>query len=106
MLTQAVGNTFSTNFKPETNLEQIINIVFIIIGATLYALLVGLLSSAAIAYDSSGRMYRQKIDELTEYLNWKRIDEATKKKVLSYYEFKYRGKYFEEETLLADMKAP
>ncbi|KAJ3291591.1 anaphase-promoting complex subunit Hcn1 [Rhizoclosmatium sp. JEL0117] len=105
MLTQAVGNTFSTNFKPETNLEQIINIVFIIIGATLYALLVGLLSSAAIAYDSSGRMYRQKIDELTEYLNWKRIDEATKKKVLSYYEFKYRGKYFEEETLLADMNS-
>ncbi|KAJ3291592.1 anaphase-promoting complex subunit Hcn1 [Rhizoclosmatium sp. JEL0117] len=103
MLTQAVGNTFSMNFKPETTTEQVTNIIFIVIGATLYALLVGLLSSAAIAYDSSGRMYRQKIDELNEYLTWKKIDEVTKKKVLSYYEFKYRGKYFEEQTLLADM---
>ncbi|KAI9336713.1 cyclic nucleotide-binding-like protein [Obelidium mucronatum] len=103
LLTQAIGNTFSMNFKPETMSEQVVNIAFIVFGAILYALLVGLLSSAAIAYDSSGRLYRQKIDELNEYLNWKRIDPATKKKVLSYYEFKYRGKYFEEQTLLADM---
>ncbi|KAI9336710.1 cyclic nucleotide-binding-like protein [Obelidium mucronatum] len=105
MLTQAVGNMFCMNFKPETISEQAITIIFIVCGAALYALFVGLLSSAAIAYDSSGRLYRQKIDELNEYLNWKQIDAATKKKVLSYYEFKYRGKYFEEQTLLSDMNS-
>ncbi|KAJ3385091.1 anaphase-promoting complex subunit Hcn1 [Entophlyctis sp. JEL0112] len=103
MLSQAVGNTFAMNFKPESVTEQITTIAFIVFGAILYAIIVGLLSSAAIAYDSSGRLYRQKIDELKEYLNWKRIDDATKKKVLWYYEYKYRGKYFEEATLLADM---
>ncbi|KAJ3212387.1 anaphase-promoting complex subunit Hcn1 [Entophlyctis luteolus] len=94
MLSQAVGNTFAMNFKPESVTEQITTIAFIVFGAILVA---------AIAYDSSGRLYRQKIDELKEYLNWKRIDDATKKKVLWYYEYKYRGKYFEEATLLADM---
>ncbi|ORY49941.1 camp-binding domain-like protein [Rhizoclosmatium globosum] len=103
MLTQAVGNTFQMTFKPETLAEQATTLLFIVCGAILYALLVGLLSSAAVAYDSSGRLYRQKIDELTEYLNWKHIDEQTQKKVLGYYEYKYRGKYFEEQTLLADM---
>ncbi|KAJ3341120.1 anaphase-promoting complex subunit Hcn1 [Entophlyctis luteolus] len=68
-----------------------------------YATLVGLISSAAISYDASGRLYRQKIDELTEYLHWKNIDNATKQKLLNYYEFKYKGKYFEERSLLADM---
>ncbi|KAI9336711.1 cyclic nucleotide-binding-like protein [Obelidium mucronatum] len=103
MLIQAVGNMFAMNFKPQTIPEQVLNIIFIVCGGALYALLVGLLSSAVIAYDSSGRLYRQKLDELNEYMTWKRIDVPTKKKVLSYYEFKYRGKYFEEQNLLADM---
>ncbi|KAJ3287692.1 anaphase-promoting complex subunit Hcn1 [Rhizoclosmatium sp. JEL0117] len=103
MLTQSVGNVFQMTFKPETMGEQATTLVFIVCGAVLYALLVGLLSSAAVAYDSSGRLYRQKIDELTEYLKWKHIDKETQKKVLGYYEYKYRGKYFEEQTLLADL---
>ncbi|KAI8615964.1 cyclic nucleotide-binding-like protein [Chytriomyces sp. MP71] len=92
-----------TNWIPESNAEQIVNLCFILVGAVLYALLVGLLSSAAISYDASGRLYQQKIDELMQYLTWKRIDEETKTRVLSYFEFKYRGKYFEEQSLLEDM---
>ncbi|KAJ3072481.1 anaphase-promoting complex subunit Hcn1 [Podochytrium sp. JEL0797] len=55
------------------------------------------------AGDLDRRLYRQKIDEITEYMIWKQIDESTKKKVLSYYALKYRGKFFEEHTLLSDM---
>ncbi|KAJ3072480.1 anaphase-promoting complex subunit Hcn1 [Podochytrium sp. JEL0797] len=103
MLTQAIGNCFSMSFKPESIAQQTATVAFIVLGAILYALFVGLISSAAIANDSSGRLYRQKIDEITEYLAWKRIDESTKKKVLSYYAYKYRGKFFEEQALLSDM---
>ncbi|KAJ3020435.1 UNVERIFIED_CONTAM: Potassium voltage-gated channel sub H member 7 [Siphonaria sp. JEL0065] len=63
------------------------------------------MASAAISFDASGRLYRQKIDELTDYLSWKNIDEKTQKRLLEYYEFKYRGKYFEEKSLLNDMNA-
>ncbi|KAI9343538.1 hypothetical protein BDR26DRAFT_1006260 [Obelidium mucronatum] len=94
MLFQSVGKTFPMTFKPQTDAEQIVQLIFILLGAILYAILVGLISSAAISYDASGRLYRQKIDELTEYLNWKNIDQHTKKKLLNYYEFKYRGQIF------------
>ncbi|KAI8619055.1 hypothetical protein BC830DRAFT_842457 [Chytriomyces sp. MP71] len=103
MLSQCVGNTFPMTFKPQSNAEQIFTLIFIIFGAILYATFVGLISSAAISFDASGKLYRQKIDELTDYLNWKNIDAQTQKKLLNYYEFKYRGKYFEESSLLADM---
>ncbi|KAJ3070057.1 hypothetical protein HDU98_006910 [Podochytrium sp. JEL0797] len=105
MLTQAVGNIFQLTFKPERIAEQVITMLFIIVGALLYATLVGLISSAAISYDASGRLYRQKIDELTEYLHWKNIDNDTRTRLLQFYEFKYKGKYFEERELLNDMNS-
>ncbi|KAI8609122.1 cyclic nucleotide-binding-like protein [Chytriomyces sp. MP71] len=40
---------------------------------------------------------------LIDYVRWKKLPEVTKQKLISYYETKYRGKYFEEESLLADM---
>ncbi|KAJ3401618.1 anaphase-promoting complex subunit Hcn1 [Chytriomyces hyalinus] len=89
--------------SPETIPEQITSQIFVLIGGVLYAIFVGLISSAAISYDASGQLYRQKIDELTEYLRWKSIDAGTQEKLLDYYELKYRGKYFEEKNLLADL---
>ncbi|KAJ3015885.1 UNVERIFIED_CONTAM: anaphase-promoting complex subunit Hcn1 [Siphonaria sp. JEL0065] len=103
MVLQSIGNIFPLEFKAGTNAEQVASFVFSAVGAFLYAALIGLISSAAISYDAPGKLYRQKIDELTEYLNWKNIDNRTKKKLLDYYDFKYRGKYFEESSLLADM---
>ncbi|KAJ3239779.1 hypothetical protein HDU81_005277 [Chytriomyces hyalinus] len=41
--------------------------------------------------------------ELIDYVKWKRLDSATRDKLVSYYETKYRGKYFEEDALLSDM---
>ncbi|KAI9334870.1 hypothetical protein BDR26DRAFT_897680 [Obelidium mucronatum] len=43
------------------------------------------------------------MEELIDYVKWKKLSDETKEKLISYYETKYRGKYFEEDTLLADM---
>ncbi|KAI9333990.1 hypothetical protein BDR26DRAFT_867587 [Obelidium mucronatum] len=83
---QAVGNMFPINFTPQTELEQIVAAIFIV--------------SAAILY---GRLYDQKIEELNDYVKWKNLSPDTEKKLFSYYEIKYRGKYFEEDSLLAEM---
>ncbi|ORY43495.1 hypothetical protein BCR33DRAFT_851208 [Rhizoclosmatium globosum] len=98
-----VGNMFPMSFKPQTISEQLIDIFFIFAGACLYAILVGYISSAAISFDNSGRLYNQKMEELIDYIKWKKLSPETRQKLVSYYETKYRGKYFEEETLLADM---
>ncbi|TPX74354.1 hypothetical protein CcCBS67573_g04386 [Chytriomyces confervae] len=61
-----------------------------------YASIVGTISSFSIGLDVSGRLYKQKIDELKEYMRWKGLDPVTRRKVIKYYEIKYRGKFFEE----------
>ncbi|KAI8829897.1 hypothetical protein BJ741DRAFT_712573 [Chytriomyces cf. hyalinus JEL632] len=99
----AVGNTFPVFYKPNTPEEQISTLCFTIIGAGLYASIVGTISSLSIGMDASGRLYKQKLDELKEYMGWKDLDNITRRKVLKYYELKYRGKFFEEATLLNEM---
>jgi hypothetical protein len=41
--------------------------------------------------------------ELLDYMAWKKVGIETQSKVIKYYEVKYRGKFFEEKNLLADM---
>ncbi|KAJ3285421.1 hypothetical protein HDU79_007343 [Rhizoclosmatium sp. JEL0117] len=99
----AVGNLFPMSYKPQTKMEQFFAILFIFVGAGVYAVLVGYISSAAISVDNSGRLYNQKMEELKDYITWRQLNNETKDKLISYYETKYRGKYFEEDTLLGDM---
>ncbi|KAJ3007964.1 UNVERIFIED_CONTAM: Potassium voltage-gated channel sub H member 7, partial [Siphonaria sp. JEL0065] len=68
-----------------------------------FATFIGSISAATLSYDTSGRLYNQKMDELKDYMKWKNVSDDTRHKLISYYETKYRGKYFEEDSLLADM---
>ncbi|KAJ3191182.1 anaphase-promoting complex subunit Hcn1, partial [Entophlyctis luteolus] len=71
--------------------------------AGLFACIVGVISSIAVGFDPSGRMYKQKTDELIEYMRWKQLDNRMQEKVLNYFKLKYRGKYFQESSLLNEM---
>ncbi|KAI9335299.1 cyclic nucleotide-binding-like protein, partial [Obelidium mucronatum] len=99
----AVGNVFQVGYRPINMLEQWGVLSFIIIGAGMYASVIAAISSLAVSFDASGSLYRQKIDELQEYMHWKGLEDTTRQKILKYYDLKYRGKYFEEGTLLNDM---
>ncbi|KAJ3130876.1 anaphase-promoting complex subunit Hcn1 [Physocladia obscura] len=79
----SVANTFPVGYEATNPREQCVVIVFVMLGATLYACVVGAISSIAMGYDASGRMFKQKIDELKEYMNWKHINGTTQKKILN-----------------------
>ncbi|KAJ3067889.1 hypothetical protein HDU98_008907 [Podochytrium sp. JEL0797] len=100
---QAVGNMFPMSFKPQTETEQIVATVYIIVGAAIYASFLGSISSAAMSLNPSGRLYNQKMEELLDYVKWKKLDDETREKLVSYYETKYRGKFFEEDSLLSEL---
>ncbi|KAI8609414.1 cyclic nucleotide-binding-like protein [Chytriomyces sp. MP71] len=102
-LLTAVGNTFPVAYSPLTPSCRWIILAFVLVGAGMYAMIVGTLSSFAIGFDASGRLYKQKIDELRDYMQWKDLHPTTRKKILKYYDLKYNGKYFEENTLLNDL---
>ncbi|KAJ3223956.1 hypothetical protein HDU81_008824, partial [Chytriomyces hyalinus] len=99
----AVGNTFPMFYRPSSTMEKCVVIAFSIVGAGLYASIVGTISSFAMGVNASGRLYKQKIDELKEYMRYKDLSDITRRKIMKYYEIKYRGKFFEERDLLADM---
>ncbi|KAI9364842.1 hypothetical protein DFJ73DRAFT_956094 [Zopfochytrium polystomum] len=99
-LFQAVGNIVPITYKPEEIIEEIVAVCFIIVGAGLNACIVGTISSIAMGMDASGRLYRQKMDELRDYMDWKHLNPSLRRKIQKYYELKYRGKLFEENALL------
>ncbi|KAI8838255.1 cyclic nucleotide-binding-like protein [Chytriomyces cf. hyalinus JEL632] len=99
----AVGNTFPLSYKTRYSAEKWVVLVFVITGASIYASILGTISSLAMGVDASGRLFKQKLDEVHEYVRWKELGPATHQKLLKYYELKYRGKFFEESSLLHDM---
>jgi predicted nucleic acid-binding protein len=75
----------------------------ILFGAVLYAVLVGTISSFSFGLDSSGRKYKEKLDEVNEYMQYIKLNEEMRQKVFQYFELKYKGKYFNEENILGEM---
>ncbi|KAJ3228201.1 hypothetical protein HDU81_006273, partial [Chytriomyces hyalinus] len=71
-------------------------------GPIIYAVFLGAISSATMSFNPAGRLFDQKIGELRDYIRWKELSEDTEEKLIGYYESRYRGKYFEEDVLLAD----
>ncbi|KAJ3401765.1 hypothetical protein HDU80_005718 [Chytriomyces hyalinus] len=99
----SVGNMFPLSLIVQTETEHLVQSVFIVSAAILYATFLGAISSATLSVNPAGRMYAQKVDELNDYVKWKNLSAETEKRLLRYYETKYRGKYFVEESLLAEM---
>ncbi|KAJ3158274.1 anaphase-promoting complex subunit Hcn1 [Geranomyces michiganensis] len=101
---QAIGNTFPiTGFRPVTAYEQWCTIISCLIGALLYASLVGTISSFSFGLDSSGRLYKEKMDEVNEYMLYKNLNSQLKTKVRNYFQLKYRGKYFDEMAIMKEL---
>ncbi|KAI8841983.1 hypothetical protein BJ741DRAFT_593816 [Chytriomyces cf. hyalinus JEL632] len=99
----SVGNMFPLSLIVQTETEHLVQSIFIVSAAILYATFLGAISSATLSVNPAGRMYAQKVDELNDYVKWKNLSAETEKRLLRYYETKYRGKYFVEESLLAEM---
>ncbi|KAJ1548024.1 hypothetical protein HK096_006920 [Nowakowskiella sp. JEL0078] len=100
----AISNTFPvTGYRPTDPVEVWITIISILIGAVLFAVLVGTISSFSFGLDSSGRQFRQKMDEVNEYMSHKKLNDSLKLRINQYYELKYRGKYFDETGIMNEL---
>ncbi|KAJ3209726.1 anaphase-promoting complex subunit Hcn1 [Entophlyctis luteolus] len=99
----SAANVFPVAYHPVDANEQIISVVLMLLGAGLFACVVGSISSIAMGYDASGRLFKQKVDELKEYMTWRSLEPITQRKIMKYFNLKYRGKYFDESSLLNEM---
>ncbi|KAJ3130618.1 Potassium voltage-gated channel sub H member 7 [Physocladia obscura] len=112
---QLIKNSFSFCLRPSDPLEQGFAIVAALVGAILYAILVGTISSFSFGLDSSGRRFKEKIDEVQEYMTYRKLSEPVKSKANIYSFpgvilpiaftdiFVTKGKYFDEDAILSEM---
>ncbi|KAI8848234.1 cyclic nucleotide-binding-like protein [Chytridium lagenaria] len=103
----SVANTFPvTGYKPSDALEQAATIVAVLIGALLYAALVGTISTFSLGLDTSGRKFKEKIDEVNEFMEERKLSSDVRRRVRKYFKLKYRGKYFDKASILSELNAP
>ncbi|TPX56220.1 hypothetical protein PhCBS80983_g04705 [Powellomyces hirtus] len=90
-------------FRPKQMGEQWNLVLSAIISAALHGAVLGTVASLMNSLDPMGRMYKAKIEEVNEYMKYKNLDQGIRKKVREYFHLKYRGKYFNEATLLSEL---
>ncbi|XP_033639838.1 potassium/sodium hyperpolarization-activated cyclic nucleotide-gated channel 3-like [Asterias rubens] len=76
------------------------------LGATFYALFIGHMSTLLLSIDASGRIYNEKINQVKEYMRYRKIPAETQARVLNYYEHRYQRKYFDEAAILRQQSTP
>eukprot|EP01135_Chromosphaera_perkinsii_P001311 Nk52_evm38s164 gene=Nk52_evmTU38s164 len=91
-------------FPPVTLADCITYIVSMLIGGVLFAVFIGNISMLLLSIDSSGRHYKEKLEEVNEYMNYRRLPKGLRLRVHDYYEHKYqKKKFFDEESILHEM---
>ncbi|CBY22392.1 unnamed protein product [Oikopleura dioica] len=75
----------------------------ILIGDLLKAVFIGVASSMMQMMDASRRLYMEKLNTVTEYMEFKKLPSYTRGRLLEYYENRYQGKMFDEEKVLATL---
>ncbi|KAJ3158341.1 hypothetical protein HK101_001333 [Irineochytrium annulatum] len=101
---KTTANTFPvTGFVPTGAVEQVITVLCVLFGALLYAALVGTISSFSLGLDSSGRKFKEIMDEVNEYMEHEQVNTTLRTRVRELFQLKYHGKYFDKESIMAQM---
>lgn len=107
-------------WPPQNITEAWLTIVSMMVGATFYALFIGNMSTLLLSIDSSGRLYNEKVshnelvtmisvlycyqlNQVEEYMRYRKLPQDLKQKVLDYYEHRFQHRYFNEEQILYEL---
>ncbi|KAJ3101509.1 Potassium voltage-gated channel sub H member 7 [Phlyctochytrium planicorne] len=74
-----------------------------IVGAMIYALLVGTISGFSLGLDSGGRKYREKLDEVNEFMEASHFPTYLKDDIVSFFRLKYHGRYFDKNSTMGEL---
>ncbi|KAL2912093.1 hypothetical protein HK105_208446 [Polyrhizophydium stewartii] len=93
--------------EPTVTADRWLKVCNMLISALFSAVFVGNISSFIIGLDSTGRMFNQKLEEVSQYISYKGFGGDIKRRLLEYYRFKYsQGKFFDEKQILAELNHP
>ncbi|XP_058850851.1 potassium/sodium hyperpolarization-activated cyclic nucleotide-gated channel 4-like [Acipenser ruthenus] len=77
-----------------------------IVGATCYAMFIGHATALIQSLDSSRRQYQEKYKQVEQYMSFHKLPADMRQKIHDYYEHRYQGKMFDEESILGELSDP
>uniref|UniRef100_A0AAY4C714 Cyclic nucleotide-binding domain-containing protein n=1 Tax=Denticeps clupeoides TaxID=299321 RepID=A0AAY4C714_9TELE len=83
-----------------------ITMLSMIVGATCYAMFVGHATALIQSLDSSRRQYQEKYKQVEQYMSFHKLPADMRQKIHDYYEHRYQGKIFDEDSILSELNDP
>lgn len=93
-----------TSTAPFTDAEVFITILSMVVGASFYVVLVGIIASIVLSMDHSGAAFKEKIDIWRQYSQYRQLPKEIRDRVFKYFEHRWHTrKVFEENELLSQL---
>ncbi|XP_031715204.1 potassium/sodium hyperpolarization-activated cyclic nucleotide-gated channel 1-like [Anarrhichthys ocellatus] len=83
-----------------------LTILSMIVGATCFAMFVGHATALIQSLDSSRRQYQEKYKQVEQYMSFHKLPANMRQRIHEYYEHRYQGKMFDEESILEELNEP
>ncbi|KAF7663757.1 hypothetical protein LDENG_00202130 [Lucifuga dentata] len=83
-----------------------LTILSMIVGATCFAMFVGHATALIQSLDSSRRQYQEKYKQVEQYMSFHKLPADMRQRIHNYYEHRYQGKMFDEESILEELNEP
>ncbi|KAK3766089.1 hypothetical protein RRG08_002323 [Elysia crispata] len=90
-------------FPPQNMTDTWLTILSMLSGATCYALFLAHTTTLIQSFDTSRRLYNEKFKQVEEYMVYRKLPRSLRQRITDYYEHRYQGKMFDEETILSEL---
>ncbi|MBN3301429.1 HCN4 protein, partial [Amia calva] len=91
---------------PEGAADVWLTMLSMIVGATCYAMFIGHATALIQSLDSSRRQYQEKYKQVEQYMSFHKLPPEVRQRIHEYYEHRYQGKMFDEESILGELSEP
>ncbi|XP_067086831.1 potassium/sodium hyperpolarization-activated cyclic nucleotide-gated channel 2 isoform X1 [Osmerus mordax] len=91
---------------PESASDIWLTMLSMIVGATCYAMFIGHATALIQSLDSSRRQYQEKYKQVEQYMSFHKLPADFRQRIHDYYEHRYQGKMFDEESILEELNEP
>lgn len=83
-----------------------LTILSMIVGATCYAVFIDHTTALIQSLGSSRRQYQEKYKQVEQYMSFHKLPADFRQKIHDYYEHRYQGKMFDEDSILGELNGP
>ena len=90
VLTIGESGDLDLGITPVTTLEVIFTLVTVFLGVSMFAYIIGNVSSLVLSLDSAQARYREKLDQLKTYLRRNKVPGDLQEQIVDYYQYRWQ----------------